>query len=51
MMKKLVDEYICNEVKLTPEAIVNAKVVSAMKKLLSSYSNDANKILEEAGQE
>ena len=46
----LFDENINNEVEATLIAIVNAKVVWAMKKLQASYNKDANKILEEVAQ-
>ena len=40
-----------DKVKANPKTTMNAKVLCAMKKLLTSYNNDANKIIKAATQE
>ena len=44
------DKDINNQVIVSPETTVNAKVIQAMKKLQALYNNDTNKIIKEAMQ-
>ena len=45
------DEDINDQVKVSPQTTINAKVVWAMRKLQASYNEDANKIIKEATQD
>ena len=45
------DEDIDDQVKVTPQTTINAKVVQAMKKLHALYNDDANKTIKQATQE
>ena len=42
------DEDVNDEVKISPNTTVNAKVVQAMKRLQALYNDDANEIVEQA---
>ena len=39
------DEDVDGQVKISPHATVNAKVVQAMKNFLAFYNEDANKVI------
>ena len=50
-MDNFFDEDIDDQVKVSPQTTVKAKVVWAMKKFQASYNDDANKIIEQATKE
>ena len=50
LTKTFFDKDVNDQVKATPQTIINAKVVQAMKKLQASHNNDASKIVEQATQ-
>ena len=50
-IKNIFDKDIDNKVEATPQTTINAKVVHAMKKLQTSYNDDANKIAKQSTQE
>ena len=45
------DNDINNQVKITPQTTINAKVVQAMKKLQALYNDNANKIIKQVTKE